>query len=117
MQTDHGIFTIKPPGREAINIDNTGVQLVYFKWLVDWQNIPSPPSCPYGRRLCIHCVNETVSFHPTQRRLKMFPIHTLYTAYMHRQEAKVNSHILLLSINIDSHFVFQQKMLIGLRFS
>lgn len=45
---------------------NTGVQLVCFKWLWDWQNIPSPPAGPYGRRLCIHCVNETVSSHPTQ---------------------------------------------------
>lgn len=45
-QTDHLIFTIKPTDREAMDMDNTGVQLVYFKWLVDWRDIPSPPSLP-----------------------------------------------------------------------
>lgn len=79
-------------------MDNTGVQLLLLNHQCDlcgfnycvlsgwWIGgiFPTLPVCPYGRRLCIYCVNEPVSFHPTQcwprcadRRLLL---HTIYTA-------------------------------------
>lgn len=45
-QTDHLIFIIKPTDNDPTDMDNTGVQLEYFKWLLDWRDIPNPPSKP-----------------------------------------------------------------------
>ncbi len=78
-------------------MDNTGVQLLLLNHQCDlcgsnycvlsgwWIGgiFPILPVCPYGRRLCIYCGNEPVSFHPTQRWPRCADghllMHTIYT--------------------------------------
>lgn len=103
-------------------MDNTGVKLLLLNHqcnlcgsnqcvLSGWWIggiLPVLPVCPYGCRLCIRCVNEPVSFHPTQCWPRMGILCTQYvllrtTASTLQTAYKANS---LTHISLDRNILF-----------